>query len=386
MVRARWSMVALICTLTACGSSEEATTPPTAPPGEAPPAVAPAAAEGAPAVVPPVAAEPAAPAEPPTLEQRIAQSQPTLASPAAQTEGAVTVTAEVCTFDGPPSITDDSFSAIGQVAWASDGTLYMIDGDGRVRHYTIGAGEGCALTLDTTFGENGRMNLGEGLGGRPESIQADANGHVFVAASMRGTSRLTGNTVDYHCDTMGKLAVSPNGQNGLVAFGDAVPRRVTFTDTGCTVADWGAQEMFERVDTATFLDDTHVLVGGSSGPFSSPHVARVYSLDGRPQGAAFGDTSDSLQPGDHFCFVHGATEGSNDRLVVLDGNCRSFRIFDARHAFVAEINMMPLVGLTYPWFPGLTRARDGVAFLTAAQERANRVDVYDGFLFRVRGL
>ena len=41
---------------------------------------------------------------------------------------------------------------------------YRLDNDARLRRYTVAPGDACALTMDATLGEGGRLNLGEGLG------------------------------------------------------------------------------------------------------------------------------------------------------------------------------------------------------------------------------
>jgi hypothetical protein len=240
--------------------------------------------------------------------------------------------------------------------------------------------------MDTTLGEGGRLNLGEGLGGAPKGIVADAQGHVYVSSSMRGTTRITGTNVDYHCETMGDLSVSPNGRDGFAKWTDTV-RRVSFTDTGCTVADWTPTDMFPRVDSISFLDARRVLVGGHAEASGSPHLVRIFDVEGRPSGPAFGDTTGAMNAEDHFCHVHGAVQ-CGDRTCVLDGNCRSIRVFDARNAIVGKVDLMRLVGVTYPWFPGMSQVRGGVGYLTVNQQRGTthpRPDIYDGFVVRLSG-
>ncbi|GAB4213421.1 MAG: hypothetical protein OHK0013_37290 [Sandaracinaceae bacterium] len=248
-------------------------------------------------------------------------------------------------------------------------------------------GDACVLTMDTTLGEGGRLSMGTDMSSRIESIVADARGHVYVATSMRGTTRLTGTHVDYHCDTRGELSVSPDGTAGLVSFGGGDPQLVTFTDSGCTTAAWEAAEAPTHFEALSFLDDQRILVGGHNGS-RTPHLARIYDRRGQPQGAAFGDTTDSLSADDHFCNFNNAVACTHG-VCVLDGNCRSLRIFSDAHAVQAEINLSRAVGVSYPWFPNVTEVRDGVAYVTVNQQRgaaSERTNVYDGFVFRLRGM
>ena len=122
-----------------------------------------------------------------------------------------------------------------------------------------------------------------------------------------------------------------------------------------------------------------ILVGGHAGT-RAPHLARVYDRNGRPQGAAFGDTTDDLNADDHFCHVHGAVLCSAG-ICVHDGNCRRMRVFDAQHAVSANVQISRAIGVEYPWVAGITVVRDGVAYATAnqqrgrASERTNRLPI-----------
>lgn len=382
-VRSRASFAFASSFLLACGS--EAAPAPT--PAVAVAAPAPAAAPAAPTPAAPAAPAAEVPLRDRPLPERIAATTATVPAPAPQTEGAVTLSAQTCTMDGPAFVGDDAFRTIGPIAWSSDGSLYVSDTEGQVRRYTVQPGDACALTMDTSFGTNGELSVGEGMGARVASIVSDARGHAYIATSMSGTTRVTGATVDYHCDTRGELSVSPDGSVGIAMFGGSNPQLVTFTDTGCTTAPWQASELPDDLDSITFLDDRRILVGGHAGS-RAPHLARLYDRAGHPSGDAFGDTTDSLNADDHFCHIHGAIDCSHG-LCVHDGNCRSLRIFDAQQHVTAEISVSRAIGVSYPWVPSITLARDGVAFASASQQRgsaSDRTNVYDGYVFRLRGL
>ncbi|MBN8613638.1 MAG: hypothetical protein J0L92_23785, partial [Deltaproteobacteria bacterium] len=342
-------------------------------PAATPPSTAPAAAE--------------VPLRDRPLPERIAATTPTVPTPSSQTDGTITVSAVVCTIDGAPFTGDDAFTTIGPIAWSSDGALYLSDNDGKVRRYTVQAGDACALTMDTTFGANGLLAVGDGMSARVESIVADAQGHVFVATSMRGTTRITGTHVDYQCDTRGRLSVSPDGTTGVAVFGSGPAQLVTFTDAGCTTAPFEMAEAFQRIEGTAFLENDRILVGGQND-VRDPHLVRVYDRRGRAQGAVFGDQTGEMNHDDHFCYVHGATP-CGAGICVHDGNCRTLRVFGADHAVLGAPNVMRLIGLSYPWVPSTTGVRDGVAYLTASQQRgtaSERTGVYDGYVFRLNGL
>jgi len=376
--------MALLVLGAACGSEEQSPSPaPTPAPGPAEPAEPTPAAEGNPQAGENAPAE----AQEQTFEQRAAAAPAVAPTPAAQTAGTMTVTAQVCTLDGPELVGEDSFRAVGPVAVTPDGHLYLIDAQYKVRRYTVQPGEGCALQMDTTLGEGGLLGLGEGLGRRPESITSDARGHVFVSSSMNGTWRITGTNTDYHCqETRGKLTINGQGSVGFALFGSGTPQKVSFTDTGCSVAEWTYSEPFERVDSVTFVGN-RVLLGGSDNAEGrpGPHLARFYNEAGAPQGARFGDTTDNLSAADHFCHVHGGVE-CRAGLCVVDGNCRKVRVFNNNREVQGIVDLMRLLGLRYPWIAGVTPPRQGTAYVSSVQERGQGTRVYQGLVFRVTGL
>ncbi|MFO0708807.1 MAG: hypothetical protein U0353_03160 [Sandaracinus sp.] len=351
----------------------------------------PTTAAPAPTPTPAPTPAPAATAEVPLrdrpLAERIAATTATVPAPSAQTDGPVTVSAENCTLDGPPFVGGDSFSTIGPIAWSTDGSLYLADTDGKIRHYTVQPGDGCTLSMDTAFGENGLLAVGTGMGARVESIVSDEQGHVFVATSMRGTSRITAGHVDYQCDTRGRLAVSPDGTHGLAAFGSSGPQLVTFTDTGCSTAPLTLEGAPPSIEGFGFVSNERVIVGGQAD-VHAPHLVREYDLSGHPHGDAFGEAGDAMSADDHFCYVHSVVPCTHG-LCFLDGNCRQLRVFDRDHAVLGAPNLSHAAGVEYPWFPSTTVVRDGVAFVTVNQQRgraSERTGTYDGFVMRLRGL
>lgn len=310
-------------------------------------------------------------------------SSRTVPTPAPASAGSLSLTAEACTLDGPEIGGEDSFGTIGPVAWASDGALFLLDQDARVRRYTVVPGDACTLAMDTTYGEGGRLALGGGPGAGPRSIAADTAGHLYVSSSTGGTDRLTGAHLDHHCDTRGSVVVSPDGTVGFALFGSGPLRRIAFGEAGCTIEDFAAPELFASLHSSSFVSPTQILVTGERGT-ASPIRARLHDRNGVPVGPAFGDTTGAVGAPDHFCRVHAAVACAGG-LCVLDGNCRELRVFGPapEHAPAGAIDLARLLGLGYPWVSGLTELREGVAYVTASQARADGGG-FDGFVFRLR--
>jgi len=87
-----------------------------------------------------------------------------------------------CTVDGDP-IHYDNFSTPGIGVSPDGATAWLVDQDRKLRKYTIGgAGDQCTLTLDTSFGQGGMLDLGfgDGMGGRVEGVDVDDSGNVYV--------------------------------------------------------------------------------------------------------------------------------------------------------------------------------------------------------------
>ncbi|MBX3269819.1 MAG: hypothetical protein KF729_06140 [Sandaracinaceae bacterium] len=367
----KWITLALVGALAGCGGEEEAA--PT--PAPEPPAEPAAPAE------PEAPAEPAAPAEP---EAPALPPEPEPATPAAQTEGDVTLTAVRCTLDGPP-IHRDSFGLPG-VAVSPDGNFgYLPDQDGRLRRYRIGgAGDTCTFTLDTGFGEGGMLALGfgDGMGARIERVEVDRQGRVYVSTSMSGAVRVGQNGELTRCDgSRGGLAMAPDGSWGLATFVSTV-RKITWTADGCTVEDnWTYPEAYSGSHAFSFSGN-HLFVAGSVGT-NHYQVQRYNGAGTATAGPRWGGAG--LSDPNKICSPGNVVTGSRGE-VVLDQNCRSFIVTSGGGNVVGRVNGMRLIGLRYPWIGNVTEPRNGVAYVSASHERGSGHRHYDQYVFRVSGL
>jgi len=310
--------------------------------------------------------------------------EPEAASPEAQTEGDVTVSAVQCTVEGGDPIHYDNFSTPGIGVSPDGSTAWLVDQDRKLRKYSIGGeGEQCTLTLDTSFGEGGMLDLGFGdsMGGRVEGVDVDASGNVYVSASMSGAVRVTPSGEITRCDdSRGALSVMDDGSWGVAIFASSA-RKVTWTDEGCTVEDYEYQEPYERASTFSFTDG-HLWIAGSVA--TNTFRAQRYSLAGAPAGERWG--GDELNDPDKICSPGNVVTGSRGP-VVLDQNCRSLIVASSNDGEVASrVNAMHLLGLRYPWVENITEPRDGVAYVQASHERGRGTRHYDSYVFRVSGL
>lgn len=303
-------------------------------------------------------------------------------SPPPQTSQSVRFSVRRCSVDGPPLASASRLNVIGGITEASDGSIYLIDSDFRVRRYLAATGDECVLSMDSAFGEDGRLTIDSGVGRRPESISSDDRGHVYVSSALGGTTRLTGRHVDYSCDTLGTVVVSPDGTTGFSNFPGSV-RQVAFTDDGCTSEDWIAYGLLPWISAISFVDATHVLVAGHR--VGSSDVLRVYSTTGTPEGEAFGEVTGSISAPDRFCHVEGMFTDAGGNLVVYDGGCRAIRVLDRERRPVSMTPLIPLIGLSNPWFSSLASPRAGRAYLTVSHPRDRSPETHEGHVFRVNG-
>ncbi|MEI8256514.1 MAG: hypothetical protein WCJ30_12645, partial [Deltaproteobacteria bacterium] len=204
-----------------------------------------------------------------------------------QTGGPITIDGTVCTLDGAPFRGSSPLSVIGGVVAAADGSFYVLDDVHHVRRYTLGAGGGCALTQDVSFGVGGSVAMA--LPARAEQVSADAEGHVFLSAGSAGTDRFTRGAVDFHCSVRQPIALSPSGVDAFtLPWGDPV-EHVRFSATGCTLEPWqhaslGDAPLVADVESIVFLDATQLLVSAHCDARPRVHAARVFDLNGQPRG------------------------------------------------------------------------------------------------------
>jgi hypothetical protein len=298
--------------------------------------------------------------------------------------GSMALLAERCTINGPALEAHDAFDAIRSIAWVGDANVYLLDEGGLLRRYVDVGDEACVLTVDGGFGDHGAMALGASEAERPRTLAADSQGHLYVSSPLAGTHRLTGDHVDYHCDTAGRVTVAPGGVSAFGLFGTGPARRITFDDRGCEVAEWVPVEVPSILESVSFLDDHTVLVGGQDGR-EGPHTARLYDLEGQPQGPAFG--SDDASADDRLCYTHAAFPCAAG-LCILDGNCRVLLARRSDGTIAGRADLSALTGLAAPWIVPPVHIDHGMTFFAAAAPviDADGSRHFSGSVFRLHGL
>jgi len=312
-----------------------------------------------------------------------APAQPTLeTSRSPQAIVSVKLSAEPCTLDGPEISSDRILRTIGPVALASDGTVYLLDNQGKTRRYRSASGPGCTLRLDEGFGTGGILDTTSPSGLGLAGVAADREGHVVVSMQF-GSKRITGNRVDYECsDSGGEVALHPAGKVGYSPFGkNHRLQRITFSDQGCTVDNLELGDAFETFAGIGFADE-QLYVGGYNvvDGKQGPHQLRQYGPDGSTIGPLLGGSG----RGDEVLCDVGRIVNCRLGVCVFDDSCQAIRIWTKAGDFVRAVDLEELLGVDQPRVVGISDTHEGKAYATAATRRARRE--YVGQVFRITGL
>lgn len=299
--------------------------------------------------------------------------------------GSMALLAERCSLSGPPLQARDAFDAMRAIAWTGDAGVYVLDGEGALRRYLDMGDEACVLTPDGAFGRGGVLTFPDPPEGwAPRSMAVDGAGHLYVSSPLGGTYRLTGDHIDYHCDTVGRVSISRDGASGFGLFGTGPARRIQFGETGCTQSEWVPLEVPSILESISFVDDARVVVGGQDGR-EGPHTARLYDLEGHPLEAAFG--SEDASAADRLCYTHAAFPCAAG-LCVLDGNCRTILARGDDGTVVGRADLATLTGLAAPWIVAPAGIDHGMTFIGAAQPEvaSDGTRSFVASIYRLHGL
>lgn len=118
----------------------------------------------------------------------------TLLHPHAFAHGGLLTQFHVCRFDvaAPPIVHAEPARARASHAAAPDGTIWILDHEAKLRHYTNRNPEGCELVLDRSFGKGGVLELPR-ESGTFTSVMVDAKNVVWLTSGTRTVRLENGN-------------------------------------------------------------------------------------------------------------------------------------------------------------------------------------------------
>lgn len=299
------------------------------------------------------------------------------------------VAAELCKLDTGASVmqSQDFDHAIGGIAAAADGSIYVVDHEGKLRKYTVQTPSPCQLALDTKFGQGGVLTLEPKPDDSKEydTVSVDPKGNVYVSGGGAKAKIVTpAGQASPACDDTGRLYVDRT-------TGDAYLRdkKVKVQGGKCEPAE--AKEGFEgwpkdeHPDVADAANGFVFVKGSIKEHGKSVDKVGVH----KPDGKKVEIVGDEKGDGD-ICFVADVQQCSLG-YCVYDSNCRSLRAWSASGGKLeGAIDVNALFGVDYSWPEGLFVTK-GVTWATFSQQgtagdKADAEAPHYGFVARITGL
>jgi len=319
-----------------------------------------------------------------TFEEKVKASEPLAPVPVAQNVSGKNISAEVCTIEGMQFLGKSNMGLMKSVEVIGD-RIHIADETGKVYAFKVKGGAGCTLVPDTSFGENGVFTVNNKI----EYLASDGAGTLYASTGIFGSYALKDGQVKFQCPNH-YVRMHPSGTWGISFWNNSNVDAITVAGTKCSNAPWVLTELgsddkrkgpFNNVNSVGFLGDL-VLVGGVVAAKPSPRIVVAYTKDGVEK-FRFGNEGGGFAD-DAFGWVH-AVEPCKTGICGLDANGRELKLFTDEGGFVGLLELDKLFGLTYPWIPDFSMAKDGAAWFIAAQDRG-KSGVAEGLVYRVKGL
>ncbi len=281
--------------------------------------------------------------------------------------GGAKLTVTLCKFDAktPMPIADSFSDAVGGMAFAPDDSLWLIDGDGKVRHYVNQDPAGCELALDTKVGEGGIFTVPDSKA--DERIGVDKSGVVYFNTGMGPKRIVAGKIESIDCSSSGRIAA---GRESDVVFVGNYPLKDGKCGEKLELKEWKndpfTEIMFVEKDgldvKGTFEDGGSRVGQGAFHDFSGERKIAVGKKDG-----------------DEDIFYTHDVFGCALGLCVVDGNASSLRVWKKDGAFVGKVNLDDLTGVDV--FPTQGEYAAGAMWIGGAGH--DDMDKYPAFIAKI---
>lgn len=302
-----------------------------------------------------------------------------------------------CEIDGPP-IESKNLKAIAATA----NTLFVMEGGytesnapwGALRRYSITPGADCSLTMDTTFGNKGRLTDTNGF----DNLSTNAKGALYVVSDQK-LLRLAGDRLEEVCKgDVFSCASSGNCEGSMVFIDDnnllvnnrgMGPQRhkwyqVELNSDSCkqgyimgdqTLRTFKPELTWSNAD---IIGDQLIMVGRLNQ--KSRYQLFAFPFQGGAPATTF-DTSNEI------CSDSGAI-GCGDGVCVLDTNCKRLKIYNADGSFKNNIGFEePVFGHLNPFAPEIDQATADSAFLVVhSKEEKPAAGNGHALFYRITGL
>jgi hypothetical protein len=362
------SVVAIAAAIAGCSKKKDAE------PASGTAAPAPAAA--------PAKAEAPKPAPAPAPAGKVEVALPAavkLQPPAKVQLGARTVTSEPCKLDKrAPDMKDKDFSdGIRDLAVGPDGALYVVDDQHKIRKYVVQSASPCELALDTTWGQNGLLAVGDlKTAAGIESVAFDAKGNLYASGDSLHRLGRDGKDTPICGDQSGRLVIDPSTGASYVGWHETL----TMTGDTCATAPLPALDGLAKDASVQVVDATAGLLFVST-EVGDVHKVGVYGQDGKKTGL-WGEKDGDQE----LCTVETAAPCSGG-FCVVDGNCRKLVVWGADGKVALSTDLNALLGASYVWPKRLVVAKDAawIAY-TQGGENAPDDEQHFGLISRITGL
>jgi hypothetical protein len=368
---------ALACALTLAACERSETAAPTVSSAPPPPPIPPR----------PIATRALPAPKAPSFDEMVKQSEPLVATPAAQDAGGRRISAERCELESGPFLgksTLDVFKAIE----AAGGRVLLVDQYGRLAGFSPEKGAGCRLGADKSFGEDGVLKLPHKI----ENLTRDGTGRVIASNGIFAAYAVEQGKQAFVCDTKGHVELHRSGKWGIAPYVNASVRLVEVEAEGCRSEDWVLQNLnddakrqgpFGNVSASAVLGNL-VLIGGVLAKREDerqPRMVAGYTRAGK-ETLRFGNPEPGAE--DRFDWIH-AIDGCKAGICVLDSNLRRLSVWSKTGKQLASVRLDDLFGVSSPWAVDFAVDDRGDAWFAVAAERG-KSGVSEGLVFRVRGL
>lgn len=350
--------------------------------------------ESAPSAASSAASAAAAPGAKPAsvpFADKVKSSKPLAVSPVAQTLGSKKVEASPCKVPGDGLLAPSASSVIQALEIVGD-QLLVADHEGVIHGYKVSTAGGCQLSVDTSFGVGGVLQLPRKI----EHFSKTSAGVVLASSGIFETYVLENGKNRFGCKATGHFEVDPGGKWGIAPWVNSTVEIVELGADSCKPSDWVLKNLsddakrqgpFKNVNTSAIIGGK-IFIGGipvEKVDGREPRIVAIFDKAGKELGR-FGSTDKSFGD-DSFGWIHGLS-ACGPNVCAVDGNFRRLSVWSSDgKKFLGAVKLTTLFGLpgSVAWVNDIALAKDGALFIPAGVDRAGG-GVAEGLIFRVTGL
>lgn len=206
-------------------------------------------------------------------------------------------------------------------------------------------------------------------------LSAGKDGMLFASQGIFNTLAIRDGAIIKDNPLSGYLVTHPSGDWGLTFWANGDPMYVTPDAEGnlsakpwvlSGLSDSAARKgRFSMISCVAITPD-RIYVAGTDALEGDAQRVAVYDLDGEEL-FTFGGADWTAD--DAFGSVTGIIQ-TGDSILVMDGNYRTFKLFDLQGSFLGKADSDDLLGTDYPWLTSIV-PYEGGAIVAASQSRAD---------------